>query len=90
MSQLIHELPLAQVAVNGSAVALHEAGKDLTYQALAVGLVLHTFFPRYDWKTVEQTGSISIVVYDKWTGRMQRAVYDDKGALTVMRVYVPF
>ena len=36
MSQLIHELPLAQAALNGSAVALREAGKDLTYQALAV------------------------------------------------------
>ena len=35
-------------------------------------------------------GSVSIVVYDRWTGRMQRAVYDDKGELNVMGVYTPF
>ena len=33
---------------------------------------------------------LAIVVYDKWTGRLQRAVYDDKGTLNVMGVYVPF
>ena len=35
MSRLIHELPLAQAARHGSAIALREAGKDLSYQALA-------------------------------------------------------
>jgi hypothetical protein len=57
---------------------------------LAVGLLLHSFFPRYEWKTIEQTGSVSIVVYDKWTGRFQRGVYDDKGNLNVMGVFTPF
>jgi hypothetical protein len=47
-----------------------------------VGLTLK-FLPRYEWRTVPQAGSI-------WTGRMQRAVYDDKGGLNVMGVYTPF
>jgi hypothetical protein len=34
--------------------------------------------------------SISIVVYDKWTGRVQRAVYSDDGGFKVMDVYTPF
>ena len=57
---------------------------------LAIGVLLHSFFPRYEWKTIDRPGAISIVVYDKWTGRFQRAVYDDKGTMTVMGVYTPF
>jgi hypothetical protein len=57
---------------------------------LAVGVLLHSFFPRYDWKTVEQSGSISVVVYDRWTGRFQRGVYDNGGNLNVMGVFTPF
>jgi hypothetical protein len=30
------------------------------------------------------------VVYDRWTGRLQRVVYDDKGMMNVMGVYTPF
>ena len=48
------------------------------------------YLPRYEWRELHDPGSISIIVYDKWTGRIQRAVYDDKGNLNVMRVYVPF
>ena len=65
----------------------------LAYGALAllgVGLIAHTFFPRYDWKTVDQQNSISIVVYDKWTGRFQRGVYSDAGSLSLMGVFTPF
>ena len=65
----------------------------LAYGALALvalGLVLHAFFPRYDWKAIEQQGAVSVIVYDKWTGRYQRGVYDDKGNLNVMGVFTPF
>ena len=65
----------------------------LGYALLAViGAVLlaHVFFPRYDWRPVESSGSISIVVFDRWTGRFQRAVYDDTGGLNVMGVFIPF
>ena len=58
--------------------------------ALGVGLLAHSFFPRYDWHTQENTGVTSIVIYDRWTGRFQRAVYDEKGNLNVMGVYTPF
>ena len=57
---------------------------------IAAALVLHAFVPRYDWRTSEDTGSISIVVYDKWTGRFQRGVYDADGKLDVMTVFTPF
>jgi hypothetical protein len=58
--------------------------------AVLVALVAHAFLPRYDWRTIDANGSISIVVYDRWTGRFQRAVYDDKGSLNVMGVYTAF
>jgi hypothetical protein len=57
---------------------------------VAVGLLAHAFFPRYDWRTVQKDDSVSIIVYDRWSGRFQRAVYDDKGSLNVMGVYSPF
>ena len=33
---------------------------------------------------------VSIVIYDRWSGRFQRAVYEDNGSLNVMGVYTPF
>jgi hypothetical protein len=68
--------------------------KDLwTYALLvviAVALLLHAFVPRYDWRTIEGTDSLSIVVYDKWTGRFQRGVYSDDGKVNAMTVFTPF
>ena len=58
--------------------------------AIAVALLAHAFFPRYEWRTLSETGSVTVVVYDRWTGRFQRAVYDDKGGLNVMGVFTPF
>ena len=65
----------------------------LTYALLAilaVAVLLHSFVPRYEWRTLDESGSVSIVVYDKWTGRFQRGVYDAKGNLTAMGVFRPF
>jgi hypothetical protein len=68
--------------------------KDAWWWALLGVLVLaifaHALLPRYDWREVRDPGSVSVLVYDKWTGRMQRAIYDDKGQLNVLGVYVPF
>ena len=55
----------------------------------AVALLLHAVFPRYEWRPVGENGT-GIVVYDRWSGRFQRATYDEKGALRVMDVYTPF
>ncbi len=57
---------------------------------IALGILAHLFLPRYEWREVRDPSSISIIVYDRWTGRIQRAVYDDKGGLNVMGVYTPF
>jgi hypothetical protein len=56
---------------------------------LALGVLAHALFPRYDWRPVGPDGA-AIVVYDRWTGRFQRALYDDKGVLRVMDVFTPF
>ena len=58
--------------------------------AIAVGLLAHAFFPRFDWRTVDHGGSVSIVVYDRWSGRFQRATYSDDGNMTSMGVFTPF
>jgi hypothetical protein len=57
--------------------------------AAALGVVAHLFVPRYEWRALQGTGSVSVVVYDKWTGSFQRAVYDDHGSLNVMGAYLP-
>ena len=57
---------------------------------LVAAILAHSFLPRYDWREVRDSGSISVLVYDKWTGRIQRAVYDDKGGLSASGVYEPF
>ena len=68
--------------------------KDAWWWALlgviVAAIFAHAYLPRYEWREVRETNSLSVVVYDKWTGRIQRAVYDDKGELNVMRVYTPF
>ena len=57
---------------------------------IVLGILAHAFLPRYEWREVREPNSVSIIVYDKWTGRMQRAVYGDNGSLNLMGVYTPF
>jgi hypothetical protein len=63
---------------------------------VALGVIVlvvfaYIFLPRYEWRTVgDAADGVNIVVYDRWTGRMQRAVYDKTGELHVNQVYVPF
>ena len=56
---------------------------------IALALLAHVLFPRYEWRTLGEA-TVTVVVYDRWTGRFQRAVYDDKGGLNVMGVFTPF
>jgi hypothetical protein len=57
--------------------------------AVVLALLAHLFVPRYEWRVVQGTGSVSVMTYDKWTGSFQRAVYDDRGSLNVMGPYLP-
>ena len=50
----------------------------------------YIFLPRYEWKTVSNEQSVSVIIYDRWTGQFQRAVYDNSGSLNVMGSYRPF
>ena len=56
---------------------------------VAVGLVLHAVFPRYEWRVMGDNGSV-IVVYDRWANYMQRAVYDDQGHVKPGDPFKPF
>jgi hypothetical protein len=63
------------------------------FVALGVFVLLgfaYIYMPRYDVRTLGDSRSVSIVVIDRWTGRIQRAVYDDAGKLHVNDVFVPF
>jgi hypothetical protein len=57
---------------------------------VVLAVLLHALLPRYEVQTLGDERSVSIVVYDKWTGRLQRAVYDNDGSLNVMGPYMPF
>ena len=50
----------------------------------------YIYMPRYDIRTLGDSNSVAIVVIDRWTGRIQRAVYDSDGKLHVNDVYLPF
>jgi hypothetical protein len=63
------------------------------FVALGVLVLLvfaYIYMPRYDVRTLGDSNSVGIVVIDRWTGRIQRAVYDNDGKLHVNDVYVPF
>ena len=56
--------------------------------ALTAALVFFALFPRYDWN-VEQQGT-SVIVFDRWQGRFQRAAFQEDGTLQVWDVFAPF
>lgn len=60
------------------------------FGVIVLAVFIHAMLPRYEWKTAGDEKSLSVVVYDRWTGRIQRAVYDNNGALNVMGAYMPF
>jgi hypothetical protein len=63
------------------------------FVALGVLMLLvfaYIYMPRYDVRTLGDSGSLRIVVIDRWTGRIQHASYDNTGKLHVSDVYVPF
>ena len=55
----------------------------------SVALILHVLFPRYEWRTYGDAGTI-VVVYDRWSNHFQRAVYDEHGKVTPMDPFKPF
>ena len=57
---------------------------------IAAGLLAHAFFPRYDYRTMQNDKGVTIIMYDRWGGRFQGAMYDDKGGLNAMNVFTPF
>jgi hypothetical protein len=56
---------------------------------VALGLIVHALFPRYEWRVIGDTGAI-VVVYDKWGNFLQRAVYDDQGRVKPGDPFKPF
>jgi hypothetical protein len=56
---------------------------------IGVGVILHAVLPRYEWRTIGENGTV-IIVYDRWSNYIQRAVYDDQGHVKPMDPYKPF
>ena len=56
---------------------------------IGIGLILHAIFPRYEWRAVGETGAV-IVVYDRWSNYLQRAVYDEQGHVKPGDPFKPF
>lgn len=57
--------------------------------ALAGSIGLHALFPRYQFAVIGSDGK-AMIIYDRWAGRFQRAVYDEHGEPTLTRVLTPF
>ena len=55
--------------------------------ALAIGLILHAVLPRYQLTAL---GTESVVVFDRWTGAVQRATYGADGEPRATSVLRPF
>jgi hypothetical protein len=56
--------------------------------AIAVAVILHAVLPRYEYQLI-QNGQ-AIVIYDKWTGKWQRANYNANGDADLRGVLTPF
>lgn len=56
---------------------------------IGIGLILHAVFPRYEWRVIGDNGSV-IVVYDRWSNYLQRAVYDEQGHVKPNDPFKPF
>jgi hypothetical protein len=56
---------------------------------LAAGIVLHAFFPRYELTPHGSSGD-AVVVFDRWTGQFQRAIYGPDGEPRASSVVRPF
>lgn len=56
---------------------------------IAAATLAHPLLPRYDVRVIGQDGG-SVLVYDKWTGRLQRANYTADGNPVLTGVVRPF
>jgi hypothetical protein len=56
---------------------------------LAAGITLHSLFPRYELIPHGGDGTV-VVVFDRWTGQFQRAVYGPDGEPQTSVVVRPF
>jgi hypothetical protein len=56
---------------------------------IAGAMVLQALFPRYEFRVIGDDGR-AMMIYDRWTNRFQRAVYDEKGEPTLTGVISPF
>jgi hypothetical protein len=55
---------------------------------LALGVLAHAIVPRFSY-AISQDGS-AVVIYDRWGGQLQRAVYDKDGQVSLQKVITPF
>lgn len=56
---------------------------------IAIGIVLHALFPRYELKVIGEDGR-AVIILDRWTSEFQRANYDAQGVPTLTPIVRPF
>ena len=56
---------------------------------MAMAIVIHAVFPRYEFRVVGDDGH-AVIIYDRWTNELQRANYDAQGTPTLTPVIRPF
>jgi len=69
--------------------ATNSIGLYVVGALLALALIVHAVFPRYEWQVVGNRGTV-IVVYDRWSGQYQRAEYTNDGEVMANNVFRPF
>ena len=52
-------------------------------------VLIHPLLPRYDVRVTGENGS-AVLIYDKWTGQVQRANYTPEGEPVLKGVVKPF
>ena len=55
---------------------------------LALGVVAHALLPRYSYQV--SSDAAAVMIYDRWSGKFQRAVYGSDGQLQLQAVIAPF
>jgi hypothetical protein len=56
---------------------------------VAAAFVAHALLPRYDVRLIGADGH-AVLIYDKWTGRLQRADFGPDGEPALKGVIAPF
>jgi hypothetical protein len=87
---MAEHVPVPERSVNTVGNTPSALWSALAVMLVALAIMLHAVFPRYDYRIVDRQNSINVIVYDRWTGKFQRGIYGDTGDLTALKIWEPF